>query len=104
MKEEVCMSEREVLEILLALARERLTKKQKLVIIRLSQNNLLVTATRFVSIISEEMRCSRSTIWNVINSPKRAKLVKFGSAEQRGKPIRLTEIGKIISDDLEVRI
>lgn len=100
MSEDRDISGREVLETLLAIGRERLTQKQKLVMITLLDNNGFSNVTAFVSVLSEEIGCSRSTMWNVMNSLKKAKLIEFGSVENKGEPVKLTKAGKVISEDL----
>ena len=81
---------------IIKLARERLTKKQKQILYYLHKNKEKINATNLVSKLSEELNCSKSTGWNNLNSLKRSSFLSFSSRENKGVPVELTKIGKII--------
>lgn len=62
-----------LLPILEALANERLTQKQKHILVFISNNQ--VTATSLARRLSRELVCSRSAVWNNLTSLQRAGLV-----------------------------
>ena len=72
----ICNSE--ILECLEKILEERLTKKQKF-ILDFVKNHKIETVTKLVKIISNELKCSESCVWNNINSLKRCGLLVNGS-------------------------
>ncbi len=70
---------------------ERLTTKQKAIVIFLSEHDGK-TLYRTVSELSEELECSRSALYNNINSLKRCGLV----ANSHRRPLRLSETAKLV--------
>lgn len=61
-------------DVLHLILKECLTQKQKHIISRL-QKNELESPTNLVESISKELNCSKSCVWNNLNSLKRAGLV-----------------------------
>jgi Fe2+ or Zn2+ uptake regulation protein len=90
----------EVLVTLVELGRERLTKKQKKILKFLIAERTKASVTRLVPIMSEKLECSQSAVWNNLLSLKKSHLVDFGSMENRGRPVRLTESGLILARNL----
>jgi|SRR3989344_8901461 len=88
---------RNLKKALIALAKERLTNKQKLILNYLKYNQCSLNITRIVGILAKELSCSKSAIWNNVNSLKKACLLDYGNLERRGIPVSLTENGLIIS-------
>ena len=90
------VKEDSLFEALAKLARERLTKKQKQILGFLSENGNL-TSTALVRTLSKEMKCSRSAVWNNLNSLKHSGLVE----NEPHRPLKLTAIaGKILREVL----
>jgi len=90
---------------LIALARERLTEKQKLILCYLRDNCENTAAiTSLVPVLSEKLNCSESAVWNNLRSLRRASLITYGCLDSKGIPAKLTEFGEIVSRELEVRI
>lgn len=69
---------------------ERLTKKQKYIILYLKDNKN-ETATQLVKIISSELKCSQSAVWNNLNSLKRSGIVSNDTGL-----VQLTECAKAV--------
>jgi len=80
------------------LASERLTSKQKLIVCHIENNKPNSNVTKLVLQLAEELGCSKSTIWNNLNSLKRAGLVSYSSASNKGRRIMLTKVGKLITE------
>ncbi len=97
-------TDREILGIqntLISLAKEKLTKKQKSVILLLSILNINNSnATKIVDNISLKLNCSKSTIWNIMRSLKKLGIINCGSKESKGEIVVLTETGKIINAEV----
>jgi len=68
-----------------------------LVLIRLEDINV----TKLVCNLSNEIKCSKSTLWNNLRALKRSELIIYSSVKNKGLPVKLTEIGKIVSKELE---
>ena len=69
---------------------ERLTKKQKHIISYLRQNEN-ETATQLVKAISSELKCSKSAVWNNLNSLKRSGIISCDTGL-----VQLTECAKAV--------
>ncbi len=89
-------------EVLIALAKERLTQKQKLILVYLKDNDNSLTVTSLVSVLSMHLKCSSSSVWNNVRPLKKSYLVDYGSLMQKGIPVRLTKVGAMVSKELEV--
>ncbi len=87
---------------LLKFAQERLTAKQKAILNILVYNPVLAKkpVTQVVGILNKELNSSLSTIWLNLNQLKRIQLVDYGSFKSKGRPIKLTEIGKFLARNL----
>ncbi len=84
-------------EALLLLARERLTAKQRKIVIYLEGREERAPATRTVRELSAILGCSRSTVWNSLASLRRAGLLRYSSREGRGAPVALTPVGAYVA-------
>jgi len=82
-----------LVESLKTLAEERLTQKQKFILLFLASLETKVNVTQLVGVLTEELDCSASAVWNNLKSLKRAGLVSFGSKNSKGKLVRLTKVG-----------
>lgn len=87
--------------MLVSLANERLTQKQKKIVLALEKNEHKVNVTRVVPLLAEMLSCSHSTIWNNLRSLKKSGLVSYGSVHENGKVVELTRFGKIVVEELE---
>ncbi len=87
-------------KILIALAKERLTQKQKQILVYLQDIDEKINVTNLVCTLSKKLNCSQSAIWNNSNSLRRAYLVEYGTLKEKGKPVKLTSIGFVIADGL----
>jgi Fe2+ or Zn2+ uptake regulation protein len=86
-----------VFSVIRKIIEERLTKKQKAILDFLSkEENQGKTLYKVVLELSKELNCSRSALYNNINSLKRCGLV----ANKEGRPLRLTKIGFLILEGL----
>ena len=87
--------------MLVALAVERLTKKQKHILIYLKSHKESANATNLVALLSKELRCAQTTVWNNVRSLKRAGLIVYGSRNGKSSPVRLLRCAHIISEKLQ---
>lgn len=96
------ISHQELTTALQAIARERLTQKQKksLLVINTLQEDLPVT--RVVQQLVKILACSETTIWNNLHQLKAVGMVSYGDVSTKGKPLIITSLGKIICKGLEV--
>ena len=90
-------------DVLIALAVERLTSKQKKILIYLSEQLEIEKVARLVPILCQELTCSQSTVWNNLKALKRSKLIDYGNQNSKGLPTKLTDNGEIVSAQLKVR-
>lgn len=72
-----------------------------MILLRLLKAPETINVTHIVPKLSVELGCARSTVWNSLNPLRKLGLIDCGSLENKGKPIRLTRAGKLISDALE---
>ncbi len=86
--------------VLSALAKERLTQKEKLILLRLSAGHDNVNVTRLVPKLSEELGCAPSTVWSGLKPLRKIGLIEYGSPRNRGTPVRLTPAGRLVSENL----
>ncbi len=87
--------------ILLSLSKERLNRKQKKILHYLYNTKIIINVTNLVHKLSIELNCSKSALWNNLNSLKKYGLINYSSLHNKGLPVKLTSIGKIISKELE---
>ena len=90
------MSIPSLLNVLVKFSNERLTHKQKRIIIYLKTNSVNTNVTKLVPKLTKELNCCSSTVWNNLNSLKRAGLINYGSTQDRGRHITITQIGKLL--------
>jgi len=57
--------------------------------------------TNLVLELTKELHCSKSTTWTCVSTLKKSNFLIYGSLKDRGIPVKLTQIGKIISKSLE---
>lgn len=76
-------------------ANERLSKKQKRILICLVKSPRL-TASKLAEQLTTVLNCSKSCIWENIRALSRAGLIVYGN----GKFVYLTSIGKLIAKNL----
>ena len=89
------------LKTLVKLVDKRLTKKQKLILKKISTNETKTTMTSLSNILSEELNISKTTARVILQFLRDVGLITCGKATNKGEPVRLTEIGKIIIDSLK---
>ena len=77
-------------------SKERLNQKQKIIIRYIVQHPQKVNVTKLVTQLVGEIDCCSSTVWNNLNSLKRAGRINYGSAENRGHKVILTRVGKLL--------
>ena len=75
--------------VIFRIALERLTKKQKHILSFIVSNPC--TPTRLSKVVSADLKCSRSAIFNNLHSLERAGLVEIS----RGTPVSLTHAGRL---------
>ena len=75
-----------ILDCLEKTINERLTKKQKF-ILEFIRNHPIESITKLVKLVSHELNCSESCVWNNVNSLKKCGLIVNGV-----NPVRISEI------------
>lgn len=80
--------------ILVKLAAERLTAKQKLILRKVSSESL--TSSSLARSLSRELGCSRTCIFTNLNQLKRCGLVEGGN----GNGLELTDSGRLVSGNI----
>ena len=83
-------------DTLVCLAELKLNKKQKRVLLILNNNSLEKNATKITKEISLEIKCSQSTIWNILRSLKNYGFIQCGNKSNKRQNIVLTASGKFI--------
>ena len=53
-------------------------------------------ATRLITLISGSLECSTSTSWNMLRALNKFGLIECGNKENKGKLVKLTQLGKIV--------
>ena len=81
-------------------AMTRLTEKQRILLrhiaLRYGNHNGNLTLTSLIDRLSSELKMSRSTVrWNLIGL-RDAGLIKAGSRDNKGVPVKLTEAGLLV--------
>lgn len=99
----VVFSSQELYKTLIAIAKTRLTAKQKKILDYLIKSSIKCNATQLVSSLSYNLKCSKSAVWNNLNSLKRSRIIYYGSIENRGIAVELSIIGARISKCLRVK-
>ena len=90
----------ELREALFKLVKARLTRKQKELLLYLVEQPIRTNVTRLVPILVGHLLCAPSTVWSNLNTLRAVGLVEFGDAGTKGKPIQLTKLGRLVSDQL----
>ena len=93
--------DKELLQILLTISINNLNTKQRKILIYLKNNDSNLNVTKIIIELSENLNCSKSTTWNNLKVLKRYKLINYGSLNNKGIPISITNMGKFISGYLE---
>jgi hypothetical protein len=96
----VVFSVRETREILIAIAKERLTSKQKKILQYLYLNKSSNSVTYTVNILSANFLCSKTAVWNNIRSLRKAYLLLCGDLNNKNIPLNLTKPGLYIAENL----
>ncbi|MBI1973589.1 hypothetical protein HYS54_02135 [Candidatus Micrarchaeota archaeon] len=84
----------------MAIAREALTQKQKIILSHLREVSGKTNVTRLVPTLASRLDCSKSSVWNQLRVLKRTSLVSYGSTSERGVPATLTEAGWLVSKNI----
>ncbi len=90
----------ELKEVLIKLVKARLTRKQKELLIYLAEPPPRTNVTRLVPILVGHLLCAPSTVWSNLNVLRSVGLVEFGDIGTKGKPIRLTGLGRFVTEQL----
>ena len=94
------VNEKNIEDALLALARERLTKKQKLILAYIQKSWVKTNVSQLAPLLAKELNCSESAVWNNLTSLKRALLISYGSLQNKGAMVNLTAAGILIIDNV----
>jgi len=93
--------ENDLLDVVNKLVEKRLTKKQKLVLRKISQIETKMTMSFLAKKLSLELKVGKSTIRIILQTLRDVGLISCGSYDNKGKPVELTRIGRIVSKKLD---
>ena len=91
----------DLLDITTKLIDKRLTKKQKLILKKITTTKKNTTMTSLSNILSEELNISKTTVRNILQTLRDVGLIYCGTTKNKGEPLRPTKIGEIIIDRLK---
>ena len=90
------LSHRELVVALQSIATERLTQKQKRILIVIDSLDEDLPVTRVVGQLADLLQCSESAIWNNLNQLKNIGLVTSGDIKTKGRPVGITALGRLL--------
>src|SRR3989344_3827852 len=85
-----------VLSSVLSFVKCKIPKKQSEVLRIIHRVEGESNATSLITLISGSLECSTSTSWNMLRALNKQGLIECGTAETKGKLVRLTQFGKIV--------
>ena len=88
-------------QALIAATSTRLTRKQRTLLRWLSENHgEMMVYTSLIERLSEDLKIPRSTVrWN-LRGLREAGLIRAGDRENKGIPVGLTDMGRIMADSV----
>ena len=94
---------KELKEALQIFSRERLTSKQKRILQFIATNNKtrLLPVTPLALELFQALHCSETTVWNNLRQLKKIGIISYGDQRNKGIPVVITTLGKIIINGLE---
>lgn len=93
-------SNKKIIDLLRGIVRGQLTAKQKEIILYICEIDQDVPVTRLVNQLAEHLACSKATVWNNLNQLKRIGILSYGDSTSKGLPVKVTSLGRVISEDL----
>ncbi|MBI2580372.1 hypothetical protein HYV85_01040 [Candidatus Woesearchaeota archaeon] len=90
----------ELNETLVALASERLTQKQKAIIVYIEAHAEPLNVTRLAAALSKHFDCSLSAVWNNLRSLKSARIISYSSKDNKGLPVQILSHAQVISEKI----
>lgn len=87
-----------VLTSVLSLVKKKIPKKHSEALRIIYQVEGLNNATNLITLISGSLECSSSTSWNILRALNKQGLISCGTKDEKGKPVTLTKLGKIITE------
>jgi len=91
----------DLIEVTAKLVNKRLTKKQKIVLKKISQIKTKMNMSFLVIKLSDELGVGRTTIRVILQTLRDIGLISCGNSKNKGDPVKLTPIGKIIVNRLK---
>ena len=98
-------------EALQIFSRERLTSKQKRILQLISKQHTIQNAVQHkISMLSvtpmalelvHTLNCSQTAVWNNLRQLKKIGIISYGDQRNKGIPVVITTLGKIIINGLE---
>lgn len=89
---------------LVDLAAERLSEKQKLILLHVKEEEELTHVTDLVGKLTVRLDCAPSTVWSNMTSLRKSKLVTAGTADQKGVIVKLTGAGRLVAERLKEEV
>jgi len=89
-----------LLDVTAKLVDKRLTKKQKIVLKKISQIESKMTMSFLVVKLSDELKIGRTTIRVILQTLRDVGLISCGSSVNKGNPVQLTPVGNIVINKL----
>lgn len=91
-------------DALVELAAERLTAKQKLILLHLVEEEDVSNVTNLVEALSSKLECAPSTVWSNMKALRHCRLLTAGDAEHKGVIVKLTAVGRLVSEKLKEEV
>lgn len=91
-----------LLDVVTKLAEKRLTKKQKLVLKKISCIESKMTMSFLAERLSNELKIGKTTARLILQTLRDVGLISYGSSENKGQAVKLTKVGKIVTNKLNI--
>jgi hypothetical protein len=93
----------DLINVITKLVDKRLTKKQKLILKKISNIENKTTMSFLTVTLSKELKIGKTTARNTLQTLRDVGLIYCGNSENKGTPVKITRIGKIVIDRLNLR-
>jgi DNA-binding MarR family transcriptional regulator len=89
---------------LVELAAERLTAKQKLILLHLAEEEDISNVTNLVQTLCTKLECAPSTVWSNMKALRHCRLLVAGDHQHKGVIVKLTAAGRLVSEKLKEEV
>ena len=98
------ISTSDLINVIQSLAQERLTQKQRKIILYVRDSVERVPVTPLVQRLVEVLDCSETAVWNNLKQLKNSGIIMYGDSSTKGLPVLLTPIGLLITQSKKGRV